>query len=393
METPIRLRIATLHHLEGPSSRLRVYGPLAWTCARSAHEPVAPAVHASARWAVPDWAFRLGIGCAALERTGGARRPLGRGARALLGAHRRMGAFWVAGWLLTGTRPDDVVLLEGLLPPGWVTRRLAQRCRRLVYDFDDSVYLLSARAERRWAAVTGAAHLVITTNRANREAAEGAGATVSLLTTPVDTRRLRPRPPAGDAARPEAHRPLRVAWVGSPSTTPYLEAVVRDLERLEAGADVEFLFIGATPFPSRLRRVRFVPWSERAEEVLLPTADAGLMPLPPGPWAEGKGGYKTLQYMACGLPTVASDVGPGRLLVEHGVTGLLVPPGGDWVEPLRALLADAGLRARMGLEARERAERLYSLDALAERWAELVLGPAARGAVQTEAVVLERRRL
>ena len=67
-------------------------------------------------------------------------------------------------------------------------------------------------------------------------------------------------------------------------------------------------------------------------------------------------GVACLEAMAAGRPVVASSVGGLRDLVVDGVTGLLVPPGD--VAALRAaleqLLADAGLRKRLGRAARER---------------------------------------
>lgn len=64
-----------------------------------------------------------------------------------------------------------------------------------------------------------------------------------------------------------------------------------------------------------------------------------------------------MEAAACGLPIVTTDIRGCRQVVDDGVTGVLVPP--RTVEPLASaivrLVADAGLRARMGAAARVKA--------------------------------------
>ena len=70
-----------------------------------------------------------------------------------------------------------------------------------------------------------------------------------------------------------------------------------------------------------------------------------------------------LEAMAAGLPVVASSVGGVSEIVEHGVTGLLVPPRNpaSLADSIRSLLENPGLRNEMGTAARTRARTSFGL--------------------------------
>ena len=106
------------------------------------------------------------------------------------------------------------------------------------------------------------------------------------------------------------------------------------------------------------------------------------MPLPETPWARGKCGYKLIQYMACGLPVVASPVGVNRRIVEHGVNGFLAETEDEWRKAIETLLHDPDLRRRMGLAGRAKVEREYSLEVWGPRVAKLLREVADAGAAR-----------
>jgi glycosyltransferase involved in cell wall biosynthesis len=92
-----------------------------------------------------------------------------------------------------------------------------------------------------------------------------------------------------------------------------------------------------------------------------------------------------LEYMAAGRAIVSTAVGAATEMIEHGVHGLLVPPGDarQLAETIGHLLADRGLAQRLGAAARERALLCYSREAMVRRFEDFYAGLMA-GPSQTE---------
>jgi N-acetyl-alpha-D-glucosaminyl L-malate synthase BshA len=80
-----------------------------------------------------------------------------------------------------------------------------------------------------------------------------------------------------------------------------------------------------------------------------------------------------LEAMCFGCPSVATSVGGVPEVVESGVSGLLVPAGdvGAMAQAVESLIADPSLRARLGAAARQRADALFSADAIVSKYEQL----------------------
>jgi glycosyltransferase involved in cell wall biosynthesis len=113
-------------------------------------------------------------------------------------------------------------------------------------------------------------------------------------------------------------------------------------------------------------------WSQESEARELASADIGISWIPDDPWSKGKCGLKVLQYMAAGLPVVANPVGMHEALVRPGETGYLAQTSAEWIEAIRHLAADPGLRRRLGGAGRRIVERHYGVDKGAELWLRLL---------------------
>ena len=91
--------------------------------------------------------------------------------------------------------------------------------------------------------------------------------------------------------------------------------------------------------------------------------DIGLYPLPNDEWVKGKSGLKALQYMAMGLPVVASNLGCNERVIENNVSGLLVNDMKDWYKSISNLIENNELRRFLGQNARLRVEKFFSIEA------------------------------
>lgn len=277
----------------------------------------------------------------------------------------------------------DAVLVQrgaSLLFDRELLPRLPARGIPLVYDFDDAVFLsqpggsrwLEAlrRPERTARALCRASARVLAGNAYladfAREAMGPARADrVYVVPTAVDTRTLQPRPHDGGTPT--------LGWVGSDSTLRYLESLAPALRRLAEEVPHRLLVVAGAREPS-LPGVRFsfARWSAEREAALIASLDVGLYPLDDTPWTRGKCGFKALQYMACGVPCVASPVGVLRDMIEPGVTGLHALDEAGWVEASARLLSDAAERRRMGEAGRALVEERYSVERVAPLVCELI---------------------
>jgi glycosyltransferase involved in cell wall biosynthesis len=113
-------------------------------------------------------------------------------------------------------------------------------------------------------------------------------------------------------------------------------------------------------------------WTINGEVNLFATCDVGVYPLADDEWARGKCGFKAIEFMACGVPVVASAVGVNREIVEDGVNGFLAHSDDEWVEKLLRLLGDSALRRQFGQTGRLTIEQRYSLRVHAPKLADVL---------------------
>ncbi|MFC1595087.1 glycosyltransferase [Patescibacteria group bacterium] len=90
--------------------------------------------------------------------------------------------------------------------------------------------------------------------------------------------------------------------------------------------------------------------------------DIGLMPISNTEFNRAKCAFKAIEYMACGVPTIASSVGEADILIKDGVNGFLVKTENEWIEQSIRLLQNKDLRRKMGENAKHTIKEKYSFE-------------------------------
>ena len=155
---------------------------------------------------------------------------------------------------------------------------------------------------------------------------------------------------------------VTIGWIGSPSTLKYVKLILPALEELNREFDIELILVNGKKGVAFSGEQVLIPWSEETEVASIHQMDIGMMPLPDDSWERGKCAYKLIQYMACGLPVVASPVGMNPEVVQHGENGFLAASEAEWVEYLGRLISDASLRKAMGERGRRLVMERYTLE-------------------------------
>jgi glycosyltransferase involved in cell wall biosynthesis len=287
-------------------------------------------------------------------------------------------------WFRVGAelRDADAVILQRKLLQRWQLSLLRRAARRLIFDFDDAVFLRdsyaarglhSARRVRRFAAVMRASDLVIAGNGFLAERANlFAPGRVQIVPTCVEP-----------AHYPQVNHPatacVQLVWIGSGSTLQGLQSIKPILEELGRQLPCLQLKLICDRF-FELQHLPILPcrWSEEREAEELAGADIGISWIPDDAWSRGKCGLKVLQYMAAGLPVIANPVGVQGEMVRHGETGFLAATASEWCAAVARLAEDPALRRQMGAAGRQRVEHDYSVARAAAAWIQMLEPVAIR---------------
>jgi glycosyltransferase involved in cell wall biosynthesis len=286
--------------------------------------------------------------------------------------------------LLTHRRFDLLWIEKDALPwlPAWLEKMLRSGAVPYVLDYDDAVFhsydqhrhpvVRAMLADKHPTLMKDAARVVVGNQYLADYARKVGAERVDVVPTVIDLDRY----PAHFQQRASPNSTLpRIGWIGQRATASNLVPHKPLFERLAASGLARFSAIGINAESLKLPMESII-WAEETEVASIASFDIGIMPLADEPFERGKCGYKLIQYMACGLPVVASPVGVNCQIVEHGVNGFLADTPEQWEQAFTTLLADADLRQRMGQAGRQAVEQQYCLQVTGPKLAALLMAAA-----------------
>ena len=274
-------------------------------------------------------------------------------------------------------RYDLVYVHMWVTPVGTsILERLVQkRARRIVFDIEDNALvgqripkadnpnplmrLLKGREKVEYL-IREADHVItsspllndicLTMNRAGKS---------TYISSSVDTDRFVP------VNRYEGSDGVTIGWTGTYSTKPFLDLLRPVFQKLAERVRFKLRVIGNFDYELPGVDLDVVRWSKDKEVEDLQAIDIGVYPLTLDDWVIGKSGLKAIQYMAFGLPVVASDAGITSRIVLDGATGILVRTEDEWLQALERLVRDPALRRRLGETGRREVLEKYSTKVIA----------------------------
>lgn len=275
--------------------------------------------------------------------------------------------------LFTVFKYDGIVIEKELFPyfPAWAEGLLKVLGIKYIADYDDAVFhnydmhpnaLIRFFLKNKIAKVMKYSSCVIAGNKYLSDYAKQAGAkNIEIIPTVVDLSRY----PLKEKSKEEK---FIVGWIGTKTTfEKHLLPHADWIEKLsETNPDIEFHIVGPTEGPDLGESFIYIPWSETTEVENIRKMDVGLMPLPDTPWERGKCAYKLIQYAACGVTGLASDVGMNKEVIEEGQSGYLISGKNEWPGKILYLKNHPALCADMGKRGRKTVEEKFCLQITAE---------------------------
>ena len=274
---------------------------------------------------------------------------------------------------------DRVVIEKEIFPflPAWAEWMLKLLGIQYIVDYDDAIFhhydqssnpMIKKILGNKIAKVMRFSGTVVAGNQYLADYAAHSGAkNIEIIPTVIDLERYPIKQNTGAD-------PCIVGWIGTKTTfEKHLLPCKHWIKALQIQEpNIHFHIVGITEDMDLGKNVKYIRWTEETEVVEILKMDIGLMPLQDSKWEKGKCAYKLIQYAACGIPGVASDVGMNREVTVPGETGILASADEEWIQAIKTLKSNTELRHQMGRNARKKVEERYCIQQTSTKWKEIL---------------------
>jgi len=263
---------------------------------------------------------------------------------------------------------DIVYVLMWVTPLGTsLFERLTRTfSKKLIFDIEDNVFMEKANdinplakilksSDKTLFLIKKADHVITSSPFLNDYSIKlNEKKACTYVSSSVDTDRFIP------VNRYNNDKKVVIGWTGTFSSKVYLDLLKNTFIELAKRCDFKLIVIGNFDYELPGIDLEVIKWTSKNEAYDLQKIDIGIYPLPQDEWVFGKSGLKAIQYMAFGLPTVATNIGTTPLIINHHQNGWLVKSDEEWLEALVTLIKNPDLRKKLGEGARDTILKNYS---------------------------------
>lgn len=291
---------------------------------------------------------------------------------------------WRLHRVLSGVGRGDVLYLQRPLQNrlfvGLVILHKRLRRLKMIFDFCDPVHL---RVPQRTRLLTRTADLIIVSCEDLAAYARRYNSNVHVIPNSVLATEI------ADGAVARQGSPLVVGWVGDAKIhRANLELLLEPFAQVAARIPFVFRIVGTRRAKELTARFKAIPglqvdaidWlePERVRDVVH-SFDVAVLPLTDTEW-QRKLVTKLVEYLAAGVPIVASPVGDNRFVLVDGKSGFLASTPADWCTRLSALLRAPELRSALALGGLQVVQDRFRLDTNTRHLAGILRTLASQGA-------------
>jgi len=269
----------------------------------------------------------------------------------------------------------------------WLIAKLFKK--KIIYDFDDAIWVSMAseanpgaatiKCSWKVASICRMSYIITVGNEFLAAFARQYCDDVRIIPTVVNTNSQHNR------LKNHNDLPLYIGWTGTFTNFHSLQKITGVIKELRKKYEFTYLIIAdKDPGFSDLEYV-YKKWNIETEIDDLLKLHIGLMPLENSEVEMGKCGFKAIQYMSLGIPTVVSPVGANCTVVQDNINGFWAESSAEWYARIEELIKDKQFRERIGTAARHRIVNSFSVLATQQQFFDLFLTPNSRCGINNKA--------
>jgi glycosyltransferase involved in cell wall biosynthesis len=159
---------------------------------------------------------------------------------------------------------------------------------------------------------------------------------------------------------------FKIGWLGSKNTSVNVLPLKQVFIELQKKYKIELLLVG---FDKQLLpslegvNYKYIQWNAATEIETIASFNVGIMPLEDKFFNYGKCGFKLVQYMACGVPTISTPL-PANVKINSNNRNLFTSTNEEWIIAFEKIIAEKeNYRNDVGEKNKKIVEQFYCIEA------------------------------